>query len=246
MLNRTPALLNIAQQGDALVLLRALSDGCTSLAFFDPQHRAVLDKLKFGNEGCRQRGRASLPAMSEDCIDECCREIARVLTPGGYFMRWLDTFCLCEGHHLRIADTCKPVDLIAWDSLRPGMGKRTRRRGDYLLILQKPPIHARTWRDHSIPNRWAEKVDRKIHPHIKPLELIRRLIAATTQPGDLVLDPAAGSFVVMHAARELGRNFVGCDLCANDNSKYRHKKMAAPKAAKLKSVDHERHTRSRT
>jgi DNA modification methylase len=28
----------------------------------------------------------------------------------------------------------------------------------------------------------------------------------------LVVDPAAGSFTVMHAAHELGRNFVGCDL----------------------------------
>jgi site-specific DNA-methyltransferase (adenine-specific) len=212
MLERTTITRNIAQRGDALILLRSLPDACTPLAFFDPQHRAVLDKLKFGNENARQRGRANLPAMGENYIDECCREIARVLAPGGYLMRWIDTFCLCEGHHLRAADACKPVDLIAWDSGRIGMGKRTRRRGDYLLILQKPPIHACTWRDRSIPNRWAEKVDRKIHPHIKPIELITRLIAATTQPGDLIVDPAAGSFVVMHVAHQLGRDFVGCDL----------------------------------
>lgn len=31
-------------------------------------------------------------------------------------------------------------------------------------------------------------------------------------PGDLVVDPAAGSFVVMHAAHALGREFIGCDL----------------------------------
>jgi Endodeoxyribonuclease RusA len=30
------------------------------------------------------------------------------------------------------------------------MGKRTRRRGDYLLILQKPLIHARTWRRRAL------------------------------------------------------------------------------------------------
>jgi DNA modification methylase len=41
--------------------------------------------------------------------------------------------------------------------------------------------------------------------------LILRLIAAVTKPGDLVLDPAAGSFVVMKAAHQLGRDFVGCD-----------------------------------
>jgi site-specific DNA-methyltransferase (adenine-specific) len=107
----------------------------------------------------------------------------------------------------------QPVDLIAWDCLRIGMGKRSRRRGDYLIILQKPPIKAgATWRDHGISSRWPERVDRAVHPHIKPAELIARLIAAITMPDDLVVDPAAGSFVVMHAALELGRNFLGCDL----------------------------------
>jgi site-specific DNA-methyltransferase (adenine-specific) len=43
------------------------------------------------------------------------------------------------------------------------------------------------------------------------------LIGAVTQPGDLVVDPAAGSFVVMRAADQLGRNFIGCDLKLPEN-----------------------------
>ena len=203
---------NVAQHGDSLALLRSLPDCCTSLVFFDPQYRGVLDMLKYGNEGARQRGRFNLPAMTGDYIDGCCHEAARVLKPSGYLLRWSDTFHLCEGDHLRTADVFKCVDLLAWDSLRMGMGKRTRRRGDYLLILQKLPITATTWKDHGIPSRWPEKVDRKLHPHIKPAGLIARLIGAVTSPGDLVVDPAAGSFVVKHVALELGRRFVGCDI----------------------------------
>lgn len=160
----------------------------------------------------RQIGRAALPAMTAQYIDAVYLEIARILRRTGYLMQWVDTFGLCEAHHLRFVDVLKPVDLIAWESLRMGMGKRSRRRGDYLPVLQRPPICARSWKDHGIPNRWAEKVDRKLHPHIKPLGLIARLIASVTEPGDLVVDPAAGSFVVMHATLELGRNFTGCDL----------------------------------
>jgi hypothetical protein len=60
LLDRAITTPNIAQRGDALVLLQSLADACTPLVFFDPQHRAVLDKLAFGNEGARQRGRAQL------------------------------------------------------------------------------------------------------------------------------------------------------------------------------------------
>jgi site-specific DNA-methyltransferase (adenine-specific) len=205
--------LNTAQRGDALALLHSLSDCCIRLAFFDPQHRDTLDRLAYGNEGARQKERAMLPAMTSEYIDACRREMARVLRPSGYVLEWVDTFRLCEAYHLRVADVLKCVDLIAWDSERIGQGYRSRRRGDYLLVLQKEPLKAKaTWRDHGIPNRWIEKVDRKLHPHIKPIGLISRLIGAVTEPGDLVVDPAAGSFVVMHAARQLGRNFVGCDI----------------------------------
>ena len=208
---------NVAQRGDALELLRSLPDACAALAFFDPQHRGVLDKLAFGNEGARQRERCRLPAMGEDYIDACCREIARVLVPSGYCMRWVDTYGLCEAHHLRVADCLKCVDLIAWDNLRPGNGYRSRRRGDYLLVLQKKPLAAKsTWRDHGIPSRWVERVDRKIYPHAKPAGLIERLIGAVTLPGDLVIDPAAGGFGVQHAALRLGREFIGCDAAQSE------------------------------
>ena len=149
---------NSAQRGGALVLLQSLPDCCTPLVFFDPQYRDTLDKLKYGNEGARQKGRALLPAMTSDYIDACCREAARVLRPSGYLLQWADTFRVCEAYHLRIADVLECVDLIVWDSLRMGNGYRSRRRGSYLPVLQKPPRAAKsTWHNHSIPDRWPEK-----------------------------------------------------------------------------------------
>lgn len=204
---------DVATRGDALTLLQSLPDGCSPLVFFDPQHRSVLDKQNYGNEGLRQKDRCALPQMGDGYIDQCCRDIARVLQPSGYLMLWTDTFRLCQGYHLRVADILPCVDLIAWDNLRPGNGYRTRRCGGYLLVLQKPPLRAKaTWRDHRIPDKWREKVDRRIHPHAKPANLIARLIGAVTQPGDLIIDPAAGGFTVMQLAHELGRRFVGCDI----------------------------------
>ena len=205
--------------GDAFALLQSQVTCSAAVAFFDPQHRGVLNKLAYGNEGARQKQRARLTAMTDDYIDACCREIARVLRPSGYLFLWVDTFRLCQGDHLRIRDMLPCVDLIAWDNGGFGQGYRSRRCGDYLLVLQKPPALAKaTWSDHGIASRWAEKVDSKLHPHIKPIGLTRRLIAAVTAPGDLVIDPASGSFAVMAAAQAMGRRFWGCDLMAPGES----------------------------
>jgi site-specific DNA-methyltransferase (adenine-specific) len=206
--------------GDARVLLQSLPDGIGAAVFFDPQHRSTLDRLQYGNEGTRQKQRCALPAMTDGYIEQCCRDIARILRPCGYLFLWADAFRLCRGDHLRIADVLPCVDLIAWNSERFGNGYRSRRCGDYLLVLQRPPLRAKaTWHDHGIRDRWTEKVDRRIHPHIKPAGLIRRLISTVTAPGDLVIDPAAGSFVVMHVAHDFGRRFSGCDLAQQQELK---------------------------
>lgn len=49
------------------------------------------------------------------------------------------------------------------------------------------------------------------HPTQKPLRLLRRIILATTRPGDLILDPFCGSGTTAVAAKELGRFFVGAE-----------------------------------
>jgi site-specific DNA-methyltransferase (adenine-specific) len=49
------------------------------------------------------------------------------------------------------------------------------------------------------------------YPTQKPVGLVRRMLQASTRPGDLVLDPFAGSGTLGAAARELGRRFVLMD-----------------------------------
>ncbi len=52
------------------------------------------------------------------------------------------------------------------------------------------------------------------HPTQKPEELIRKLVFASSNPGDLVADPFSGSGTTMVVAEQLGRRWVGCDLSA--------------------------------
>src|SRR5574344_1758711 len=49
------------------------------------------------------------------------------------------------------------------------------------------------------------------HPTQKPLELLRRIILASTNKGDLILDPFTGSSTTGIMANVLGRKFIGID-----------------------------------
>lgn len=69
------------------------------------------------------------------------------------------------------------------------------------------------WRDESPklnPNQRG-----RLHPNQKPVAVMRRLIEALSEPGDVIYDPFAGSGTTLLAARELGRRAVGVEIEAS-------------------------------
>jgi len=52
---------------------------------------------------------------------------------------------------------------------------------------------------------------KKAHPTQKPEALLHRVILASTQPGDLVLDPFFGTGTTGVVAKRLGRNYIGIE-----------------------------------
>jgi site-specific DNA-methyltransferase (adenine-specific) len=52
----------------------------------------------------------------------------------------------------------------------------------------------------------------KIHPTQKPIELLKTLIEIFTDPGDVVIDPVAGSGSTLVAAERLGRKAYGFEI----------------------------------
>ena len=52
----------------------------------------------------------------------------------------------------------------------------------------------------------------KIHPTQKSIHLLRQLIEIFTDPGEVVIDPVAGSGVTLLAAAQLGRKAYGFEI----------------------------------
>ncbi len=66
------------------------------------------------------------------------------------------------------------------------------------------------WTD--IPPIGALAAERLGYPTQKPLALLERIITASSNPGDIVLDPFCGCGTTVAAAQKLGRRWIGIDI----------------------------------
>ncbi len=63
-----------------------------------------------------------------------------------------------------------------------------------------------------IPPISAHSRERLGYPTQKPVALLERIISASSNEGDLVLDPFCGCGTTVHAAQKLGRRWTGIDI----------------------------------
>ncbi len=92
--------------------------------------------------------------------------------------------------------------------------------------MKKPGLQMRSvW---SLPTPKKEEKKFGKHPTQKPLDLLRRVVLASTKPGDIVLDPFTGSSTTGIAAAMYGRKFIGIDKDASylDLSVKRYKDLS--------------------
>lgn len=83
-------------------------------------------------------------------------------------------------------------------------------------------IEGRHWQPHpkgakprdvlEIPTTCNGMHEKTPHPTQKPEELLRRIVLASSHPGDLIIDPFLGSGTTSVVAEQLKRKWRGCDL----------------------------------
>jgi len=78
------------------------------------------------------------------------------------------------------------------------------------LDEQKGAVIGDTWTD--ISQLRGTDAERLGYPTQKPLALLERIISASSNPGDMVLDPFCGCGTTIAAAQKLGRRWVGIDI----------------------------------
>jgi len=131
-----------------------------------------------------------------------------------------------------------PSGLFEWRGFKPPPGRMWRYSLDRLEQLDKdgliywtpkghggkpgfPQLKHYLKRDKGVPLQdfWSDispinsqAIERLGYPTQKPVALLERIINASSNPGDLVLDPFCGCGTTIDAAEKLGRQWIGIDI----------------------------------
>lgn len=77
----------------------------------------------------------------------------------------------------------------------------------------------------------------KIHPTQKSIKVLKRLIEIFTDPGDVVIDPCAGSATSLRAAYELRRSAYGFEIDRNFYTRAKEEMLKFPEKQQLSIFD---------
>jgi modification methylase len=201
----TAAAVNRILVGDCIEELRGLAAESVDLVFADPPYNLQLERdlLRPNNtvvDGVddawdRFESFADYDSFTRAWLTEC----RRVLKPDGAI--WV----IGSYHNIfRLGAAIQDLgfwiqnDIVNYEAMK-ALNDDLQMRSDWLL-----PIC-------SGPERLRDGAGRKAHPTQKPEALLYRVLLASTNPGDLVLDPFFGTGTTGAAAKRLGRRWLGIE-----------------------------------
>lgn len=98
-----------------------------------------------------------------------------------------------------------------WEFILLGRkGKRRAPENRSIRNVQPIPVEDEDFQNGMVATPWIKR--KNAYPTEKPVELIELCIRQSSEPGELILDPFAGSGAVGEAAFNLEREFLGFDV----------------------------------
>jgi site-specific DNA-methyltransferase (adenine-specific) len=223
-----PLVTGVVHQEDNLAVLARLPAGCIDLVYLDPPFNTGRTHTARGADGEERsfddRWQGGL-ATFLDWMRPRLRELHRVLKPTGSLYLHCDDHA---SHYLwleldGIFGVRHYSESITWRRAHAhNEGGSFGRIHDTLLMRTRsrrytwnPQRHAdgepltNLWRD--IPPLNARDKERVGYPTQKPLALMERIVRVSSNVGDVLLDPFAGSGTSLVAAERLGRRWIGIE-----------------------------------
>lgn len=226
MLNNMIGLNNIIQ-GDCIDVMSRMPDKCVDLIVADPPYNVGKD---YGNNSDNQSKEDYL-TFSKKWISEAYR----VLKDDGTIYVFGGKLYIAYLYIILEEIGFNNNGWIVWHYTQ-GVGRKKgfSSRHDDILVFTKSSNYTFNLDSVKIPQKYYRKVNnmrganpgnvwslshihysesnRTIHPTQKPHALYERMILSSSNEGDIVLDPFAGSGSSMVVAKKTNRQFIGIEL----------------------------------
>ncbi len=198
----------ILYRGDCLEMLETIPPGSVSCCFGDPPYG-------IGYQGNHRKVMAKQEMLANDERPhlEMVPPIVRTVKDGGaiYLCTRFDVAPLWATALTEAGVQVK--NPIFWIKDTLGMGDTTGDRGNAVEIVLFAHKGRHLLRGKRVANAWPiGHAEPTLHPTTKPVELVRRCILASSDPGDLILDPCVGSGTTAVACVLTGRRFLGAEI----------------------------------
>jgi len=203
------------KQGDSLLILEDLNDGCIDIILTDPPYginyhsnRSIYEdsitKRGLLNDGQKE---------AIELLDRTCEILLRKTAANAhlyFFCSW-NVFSSFEKVISKYFEIKTP---IVWDKGNKGSGDLENDWGNQTEIIiycvkGKKYINERRGNLISIPRLHSSKM---VHPTQKPVELIKEILKVSYTDSDFVVDPFMGSGVVVKACKEMNIKSLGIEL----------------------------------
>jgi len=192
--------------GDCLTVMRDIPDKSVDLVLTDPPYLCEIN----GGAGMAKtwNSRNNFFEMIED-FSEYAKEMHRILKDNSHCIVFTNSKSLQNSIN-QFTKVFKFIDLLTMvkNNAYP-IGGYYLRNTEFALLLTKgfKRINDETQKNIF----YAESVKNEIHPTIKPLSVIEKMIIQSTQKEQVVLDPFLGSGTTAVAAHNTGRFFIGIE-----------------------------------
>lgn len=192
--------------GDCRAVMPAIPEGSINAVVTDPPYGTQADRDGYGRRhssggvGRFIEGDSDLSAL--DGMLAC---VGRVLRPNS----WLAIFCSPKRH----AETAALIERhgfpvageVVWDKAAAGLGGGLRYQHETILLCRHGKPAGRDALFSVIRAFLPRDGKHRRHPHEKPVELMTALVRYCARPGQVVLDPFAGTGSTLVACVKSGR-----------------------------------------
>lgn len=212
--------LNKIYNMDCMEVMKTFPDSSIDLIATDPPY-PTMARGSSGNSGGMLQKDINRQGKVFTFNDIDCKEYApefyRVLKDGSHcyvmtnhinLIHMLNTFTECGFHFIKS---------LIWDKGNKIMGQFYMSQFEYILFFRKGRgikiNNCGTSDILSFPNIKMRSIDgQNLHDTEKPVDLMKTLIANSTQKGQVVFEPFMGAGSTCVAAKDLGRNYIGCEI----------------------------------